>query len=45
MSVTKDFVYAKNGSVDNISDDGPRLEKEKPSMQRRVLGCVKSNLL
>ena len=45
MSVTKDFVYARNSSVDNISDNGPRLEEEKPSMQRRVLGCLRSNLL
>ena len=43
MSVSRDFVYARNGSIDNISE-GPRLE-DKPSTQRRILGCLRSNLL
>ena len=44
MSVSRDFVYARNGSIDNISE-GPRLEEDKPSTQRRILGCLRSNLL
>lgn len=44
MSVAKEFVYAKNGSLDNISD-GPRLEEEPRPWRSRVFGCLRSNLL